>query len=161
MAKNKVEYVCQQCGRKAPKALGKCPQCGSWNSMVAEIVAPHGLKDQGHVYTVEMIPELANFARENLERTGYNNRVSVISGDGSEGYQDKALYDKISVTAASPQVPHPLLSQLERGGLMVIPVGSVYSYQTLMIIRKDLEGRTTGESRGGCAFVPLKGKYGQ
>ena len=85
-------------------------------AVLAEIVG-----DEGHVYTVERIPELAEMARRNLERTGYAKRVTVIVGDGSQGYRDKAPYDRIIVTASSPDIPRPLIEQLKPGGILVIP----------------------------------------
>lgn len=111
----------------------------------------------GHVYTVERIEPLVDFARENLKQTGYNN-VTVILEDGSMGYSRYAPYDRISVTCAAPQIPDPLLEQLKPGGVMVIPVGN-YS-QELIRITKDNEGILHREKKGGVVFVPLIGKYG-
>jgi len=70
-----------------------------------------------------------------------------------------APYDRILVTAAAPDVPKPLTEQLKSGGVLVIPVGGVYLYQTLLRIRKQ-DGRIVEENLGGVAFVPLTGKYG-
>jgi len=111
----------------------------------------------GHVYTVERIEPLVHFARENLKETGYNN-VTVILEDGSMGYSRYAPYDRISVTCAAPYIPEPLLEQLKPGGIMVIPVGN-YS-QELIRIKKDSQGNTQKEKKGGVVFVPLIGKYG-
>jgi len=131
-------------------------------STIAEIIAPSDVpKDKwGHVYTIEIIPRLANFARENIARAGYSDRVTVICGDGSLGYPDEAPYDRILVTAAAPKIPEPLKEQLKPGGIMVIPVGEVGFYQTLIRIRKMMDGRIIEEDLGGVAFVPLVGKYG-
>jgi len=130
-------------------------------STIAEIVAPTGVaKDKwGHVYTVEIVPELAEFARKNIEDAGYGDRVTVICGDGTEGYPDEAPYDRILVTAAAPDVPKPLIQQLKTGGVLVIPVGGLYLYQTLIRLRKR-DDRITEENLGGVAFVPLVGKHG-
>lgn len=111
----------------------------------------------GHVYTVERIGPLVDFARENLSQTGYNN-VTVILEDGSMGYSRYAPYDRISVTCAAPRIPEPLMEQLKPGGIMVIPVGN-YS-QELIRITKDSEGILHSEKKGGVVFVPLIGKYG-
>jgi len=127
---------------------------------IAEIVAPEGATSKGHVYTIEIVPELARFAEENIARTGYGDRVTIMEGDGSVGYLEKAPYDRIIVTAAAPRVPEPLLEQLKNGGLMVIPVGSEHMFQTLLVVRKNEKGKIEIEDRGGCAFVPLTGKYG-
>lgn len=131
-------------------------------STVAEIVAPSGAPRDiwGHVYTVEIIPRLADLARENIARAGYSDRVTVICGDGSEGYPEKAPYDRILVTAAAPFIPNPLKEQLKPGGIMIIPVGEVGFYQTLMRLRKMENGKVIEEDLGGVAFVPLVGKYG-
>ncbi|MEM2028258.1 MAG: methyltransferase domain-containing protein [Candidatus Bathyarchaeia archaeon] len=131
-------------------------------STIAEIVAPNdALRDKwGHVYTVEIIPALAEFARRNIERAGYSDRVTVICCDGSEGYPKKAPFDRILVTAAAPYVPKPLKEQLKPGGVMVIPVGDVGFYQTLIRVRKTVDNRIIEEDLGGVAFVPLVGKHG-
>jgi protein-L-isoaspartate(D-aspartate) O-methyltransferase len=111
----------------------------------------------GHVYTVERIEPLANFARENLKKAGYEN-VTVLLEDGSIGYSRCAPYDRIAVTCAAPDIPGPLLEQLKPGGIMVIPVGDYI--QELMRIKKDNEGNVQKERKGGVAFVPLRGKFG-
>jgi len=131
-------------------------------STVAEIVAPSDVpKDRwGHVYTIEIVPRLAEFARENIAKAGYSDRVTVICGDGSLGYPEKAPYDRILVTAAAPRIPEPLKEQLKPGGVMVIPVGDVGFYQTLIRLRKKEDGGVVEENLGGVAFVPLVGKHG-
>jgi len=130
-------------------------------STIAEIVAPSDVPEerQGHVYTVEIIPRLADFARRNIEKAGYDDRVTIIHGDGSEGYPKEAPYDRIVVTAAAPRVPSPLKEQLKPGGAMVIPVGSISFYQTLLRIRRKND-KYLEEDLGGVAFVPLVGKHG-
>jgi len=131
-------------------------------STVAEIVAPSDVpKDRwGHVYTIEIVPRLAEFARENIAKAGYSDRVTVICGDGSLGYPEKAPYDRILVTAAAPRIPEPLKEQLKPGGVMVIPVGDVGFYQTLIRLRKREDSKVVEENLGGVAFVPLVGKHG-
>lgn len=111
----------------------------------------------GHVYTVERIEPLVNFARENLKKAGYEN-VTVLLDDGSMGYSKCAPYDRIVVTCAAPDIPEPLLEQLKPGGVMVIPVGEYI--QELVRVQKDPEGKIHEEKRGGVVFVPLIGKYG-
>ncbi|MEM2112139.1 MAG: protein-L-isoaspartate O-methyltransferase [Candidatus Bathyarchaeia archaeon] len=130
-------------------------------STVAEIVAPSDVprKRWGHVYTVEVIPQLAECARRNIEKAGYGERVTVVLGDGSEGYKPEAPYDRILVTAAAPLVPPPLKEQLKTGGIMVIPVGRFNFYQKLVRLKKN-DNRFTEEDLGSVAFVPLVGKYG-
>jgi len=130
-------------------------------STIAEIVAPTDEPKEkwGHVYTVEIVPELAEFARKNVEKAGYGDRVTIICGDGSMGCPEKAPYDRILVTAAAPDIPKPLIEQLKNGGILVIPVGSMHLYQTLIRIRKR-DGKIIEENLGGVAFVPLTGRYG-
>jgi len=130
-------------------------------STIAEIVAPTDEPKEkwGHVYTVEIIHELADFARKNVEKAGYGDRVTIICGDGSMGCPEKAPYDRILVTAAAPDIPKPLIEQLKNGGILVIPVGSMHLYQTLIRIRKR-DGKIAEENLGGVAFVPLTGRYG-
>jgi len=130
-------------------------------STIAEIVAPTNTPKErwGHIYTIEVVPELAEFARKNIEKAGYGDRVTVVCGDGSRGYLERAPYDRILVTAAAPSVPQPLIEQLKEGGILVIPVGGIYLHQMLVRVRKR-DGRIVEENLGGVAFVPLVGRYG-
>lgn len=136
--------------------------CGWHSATVAEIVAPSDVDKErwGHVYTVEIVTELAILARETLEDAGFAERVTVVKGDGSMGYAEKAPYDRILATAAAPRLPPPLVEQLSVGGVMVLPLGSAYMFQELMRFRKTSDGRGTKENLGGVAFVPLTGHYG-
>jgi protein-L-isoaspartate(D-aspartate) O-methyltransferase len=129
---------------------------------VAEIVAPSNIDENkwGHVYTLEIIPELVEFARQNLKKTGYANRVTVIHADGSQGYPSKAPYDRIYVTAAAPRIPSPLFEQLKSEGIMLIPVGSPYFGQDLVRIRKRRDGSIEKQRLMPVAFVLLRGRYG-
>jgi len=135
--------------------------CGSGYhaAVIAEVVAQKSEKRQGHVYSIEIVPELVHFARENLRRAGYEERVTAILGDGSLGYFDQAPYDRILVAAASPSIPNPLIEQLKEGGILVIPVGNLYFFQELLRVKKEGE-RIIREGLGGVAFVPLRGKHG-
>ena len=71
---------------------------------VAEVVAPSDAPKEmwGHVWTIEIVPELAMMARENIEANGFADRITVLHGDGSMGYPPEAPYDRILVTAAAP-----------------------------------------------------------
>jgi len=135
--------------------------CGWHAATVAEIIAPSDMPKEkwGHVYTVEIVSQLADLARANIEKAGYSDRITIICGDGSLGYVEMAPYDRILVTAAAPDVPKPLIEQLKNGGVLVLPVGGVYLYQTLLRIRKR-DGKITEENLGGVAFVPLTGRHG-
>jgi len=114
----------------------------------------------GHVYTIELVIELVQFARRNLERAGYSDRVTLVQGDGSMGYPDRAPYDRILVTAAAPRVPEPLLAQLAPQGILIVPVGGRFFPQELVKVEKDINGLVKKRSLGGVAFVPLIGKEG-
>ncbi len=130
-------------------------------AIIAEIVAPSDIPKErwGHVYSIERIPELAEFARRNLERTGYKDRITVIVGDGTKGYGEKAPYDRIIVTAAAPEVPKPLIDQLKPCGIAVVPVGSKWE-QVLIVIKKDKNGNVKTRKDLEVIFVPLIGEYG-
>lgn len=133
---------------------------GYHSALCAEMVAPKGVKDQGHVYTIEIVEGLIDFAKKNLERTGYSDRVTLIHGDGGTGLPEHAPFDRILVAAAAPRVPTPLIEQLAPDGIMLIPVGSRGFFQDLLMIEKDADGNVTSRNWGGVAFVPLTGEYG-
>lgn len=130
-------------------------------AVLAEIVAPESAPRDtwGHVWSIERIPELAEWARGNLERTGYSGRVTVVVGDGTLGLPEEAPFDRIIVTAAAPKVPEPLLEQLKPGGRLVIPVGDVWSQDLLLIIKKET-GKIEEVPTIPVLFVPLIGKHG-
>jgi len=107
------------------------------------------------VYSVEVIPTLAEEASARLRRLGFLN-VAVRAGDAYAGWQDHAPFDGILVTAAAPEVPPPLLEQLKPGGHMVIPVGPAFGHQELLLIEKDERGRVHEKSMLGVAFVPFR-----
>jgi protein-L-isoaspartate(D-aspartate) O-methyltransferase len=130
---------------------------------LAEIVAPNESprSEWGHVYTIEVVQALAEAARKNIMNTGYSDRVTIITGDGSRGYAEKAPFDRILVAAATPDVPKPLVEQLKDGGILLVPVGSHAAlFQTLKKVTKLADGKAKEENMGGVAFVPLVGEYG-
>jgi protein-L-isoaspartate(D-aspartate) O-methyltransferase len=107
-----------------------------------------------HVYTIEILPELAESARVRLERLGYTN-VTVRVGDGYLGWPEQAPFDAIIVTAAPEEVPKPLIEQLKPGGRLVIPVGPEYAVQSLRVLEKDADGHVQTEDVMPVRFVPL------
>lgn len=145
---------------KGMKVLEVGGGSGYHAALCAEIIAPTGSKSEGHVYTIERIPALVDFANENLKKTGYIDRVTIYTGDGSEGFPDMAPYDAILVTAAAPKVPQPLIDQLAVGGKLAIPLGSLFMYQELIVVEKLEGGQTKRHRFGGVAFVPLLGRWG-
>lgn len=110
------------------------------------------------VYSIERVDTLSSRARTNLYSQGYDN-IYLIVGDGTLGLPEYAPFDRIIVTAAAPKATETLLSQLKKGGKMVVPVGN-RSIQDLKLIEKALNGRIYRKSLGGCRFVPLIGKEG-
>ena len=129
---------------------------------IAELIAPQTAprSEWGHVYTLEIVQNLAEFARKNIMNEGYGDRVTIIHSDGSIGFPEKAPYDRILVTAGAPDVPKPLVDQLKTTGIMLIPVGSLSLFQSLFKITKTADGKIKEENLGGVAFVPLTGEYG-
>ena len=106
-----------------------------------------------NVYSIELIPELAQSARERLHRLGFSH-VQVKSGDGYLGWPEYAPFDAIIVTAAAPEVPPALKDQLKDGGRLVIPVGPIFGPQYLL--RLTRRGNTFQLERlTPVAFVPL------
>ncbi len=109
------------------------------------------------VITVERLPEIASKAKGMMQRLGISN-VNVVVGDGTLGYAPDAPYDGIIITAASPDIPPPLIDQLADKGRLVAPVGS-RDLQQLVRIRKQGD-RISRETFGGVVFVPLLGCHG-
>ncbi len=109
------------------------------------------------VYTVERIRELATRARKILDELGYHN-VAIITGDGTLGYREHAPYGAIIVTAGSPEIPRPLVEQLDEGGKMVIPVGDQLTQHMIRGIKKG--GKLETADLGAYRFVELVGEHG-
>src|SRR5262249_53552242 len=103
-------------------------------------------------YTIEIVPELGEMARGNLDRLGYSN-VSTKIGDGYQGWAEHAPFDAIIVTAAPDHPPPPLIEQLRPGGRMVIPVGGLD--QKLMVLAKHAAGTATTTIVAPVRFVPF------
>jgi len=109
------------------------------------------------VYSVERIPSLAERAKKLLSEMGYSN-VRIFVGDGSMGLKEYSPYERILVTAGAGDIPPPLIEQLDEEGIMVIPVGDVYSQE--LIVAKKQKGKILKRKVERCVFVPLIGKYG-
>jgi protein-L-isoaspartate(D-aspartate) O-methyltransferase len=108
------------------------------------------------VWTIEIIRELADTARQRLARLGYRN-VEVRTGDGYYGWEERGPFDAIIVTAAAGHVPPPLIRQLKPGGKIVIPVGGVYQVQTLIVVTKEKSGKLNTRQLIPVSFVPMTG----
>jgi protein-L-isoaspartate(D-aspartate) O-methyltransferase len=112
---------------------------------------------RAQVFTIERHQDLAQRAKELLQQLGYQN-IQVVVGDGTQGLETFAPFDRILVAAAAPSVPEPLLDQLAPGGRLVIPVGGRFG-QNLEIWVKQEEGFKRIQDIG-VMFVPLVGQYG-
>ncbi len=114
----------------------------------------------GQVFSMEIIEPLGNSAAERLIRLGYKN-VRVRVGDGYNGWPQEGPFDGIVVTAAASHVPPPLVRQLKNGGRMIIPVGSSFSVQHLVLVEKDQLGVVRTRQLLPVRFVPLVGRGGE
>jgi len=124
-------------------------EVGTGSGYQAAVLAELGCE----VYSVERVGPLASAAQETLRRLGYS--VQVRAGDGNEGWPEHAPYNGIMVTAGAGRVPAALLEQLGQGARLVIPVGSAWIQNLLVVTRKD--GGYDYETDIGCSFVPLVG----
>jgi len=120
--------------------------CGYAAAVLGQVAA--------RVVAIELIPALAQLARENLRRTGRDGNVTVVEGDGRFGYPPLAPYRGISVAAAAPEIPAALLEQLDDPGCLVIPV-DVTEDQELRTVWKRA-GRIDYHVATLCRFVPLR-----
>lgn len=105
------------------------------------------------VYSIELIPELAEQATKNLELAGFS-KVKIRTGDGYKGWPEEAPFDGIILTAAPEQIPQKLIEQLKSGGTMVLPVGAINQVQTLKKLTKTADG-VTETDLVKVRFVPM------
>jgi len=110
------------------------------------------------VYSIERIPALAKTAKRSLKKLGYRN-IEVHVANGTLGLSKKAPFDKIIVTAGSPEIPQPLVDQLKNGGRIVIPVGRTQESQQLLLGIKN-QNKLKTKMVEAVRFVPLIGKEG-
>ena len=106
-----------------------------------------------HVYSIEIVPQLAERAAANLKAAGYE-RVTLRAGDGYHGWAEHAPFDVIIVTAAADTIPPPLVAQLKEGGRMVIPVGPQFGAQNLILVTKE-GGKMRTRTLMPVRFVPF------
>lgn len=132
-----------------PKPNHKILEIGTGSGYQAAVLAE--IVDS--VYTIEIVTELGETATDRLQELGYDN-VKVIKADGYNGLEEQAPFDAIVVTAASEHIPPSLIRQLKEGGKMVIPVGSPFLVQTLMLVEKK-EGKIATSSLMPVRFVPF------
>ncbi len=110
------------------------------------------------VDSIEIIPELAERARRDLRRLGYDN-VTVKQGDGYYGWEEHAPYDGIVVAAAASHIPPALVQQLKPGARLVIPVGGAFATQQLTLVEKTSDGKVKTRQLLPVSFVPLTGEH--
>ncbi len=137
-----------------PKRQHKVLEVGTGSGYQAAILA----ELVAEVFTIEIIEPLGNQAKERLKLLNYNN-VHVRIGDGYYGWEEHGLFDGIVVTAATSHIPPPLIQQLKPGGRMVIPVGSRFMVQQLVVVEKDAKGKLTTRQILPVRFVPLTGEH--
>ncbi|HSA38087.1 MAG TPA: protein-L-isoaspartate(D-aspartate) O-methyltransferase [Methanoregula sp.] len=136
-----------------PKATDTVLEIGAGSGYQAAILS----RLVRRLTTIERITPMADLARTNLEYVGIDN-VIVIEGDGTLGYPKNAPYNGIIVTAATPEIPPPLIRQLADGGTLVLPIGG-RDVQDLITLHKE-GGSLLQESHGAVRFVPLIGHHG-
>ena len=151
-APHMVAIMCEGLNlKKGQKILEIGTGSGYHAAIVSKIIGKNG-----QVHTIERFESLAKNAKENLKKANIKN-VTVKIGDGSLGLQKYAPYDRIYVTCAAPDTPPPLIEQLKDGGKLMVPVGETIC--DLKLLEKK-DKKIEIKSLGGCAFVPLVGKYG-
>jgi protein-L-isoaspartate(D-aspartate) O-methyltransferase len=138
----------------AVPAGGRVLEIGTGSGYQAAVLAPLA----GHVYTIEIVPPLAEQAGRRLVELGFAN-VSVRQGDGYYGWEEQAPFDGIVVTAAASHIPPPLVRQLKPGGRMVIPVGAQFFVQELLMVEKSAAGEVATRHLLPVRFVPLTGGH--
>ena len=109
-------------------------------------------------YSIEIIEPLGKEAENRLQRLGYEN-IELAIGDGYYGWEKHAPFDAIIVTAAASHIPPPLIKQLKPGGRMLVPVGSRFMVQELLLVQKSESGEVSTRQLLPVAFVPLTGKH--
>lgn len=134
-----------------PQPGDKILELGTGSGYQAAILAQ--IVDQ--VYSIEIIPQLAQRNARLLEQLGYAN-IHSKQGDGYFGWPEQAPFDAIVVTAAAPYIPPPLLEQLKLGGKMVIPVGTPFRTQNLLLVEKSFSGEIRTRNLLPVRFVPLR-----
>lgn len=129
-------------------------EVGTGSGYQAAILA----KLAAEVFSIEIIEPLGVQAAQRLKQQHYDN-VHVRIGDGYYGWEEKAPFDAIIVTAAASHVPPPLIRQLKRGGRMIIPVGTRFLVQQLVLVEKDQKDQVTTRQLLPVRFVPLTGTH--
>lgn len=139
--------------REGDKVLEVGTGSGWQTALLSHLVGKSGM-----VYSTERIEQLAKIAKERIEGLNIKN-VEIKVCDGSEGWKERAPFDRIIVSASTPQIPPPLLEQLKPNGKMIIPVGISY-WQDLILVEKNEKGDINQRVLLPIVFVPLIGRFG-
>ncbi|MCU7892388.1 MAG: protein-L-isoaspartate(D-aspartate) O-methyltransferase [Candidatus Thiodiazotropha sp. (ex Ustalcina ferruginea)] len=137
-----------------PKAEHKALEIGTGSGYQAAVLSL--LVDK--VFSMEIVEPLGKQAQKRLIRLGYQNIETTIA-DGYHGWESNAPFDIIIVTAAASHIPPPLITQLKPGGKMIIPVGSRFMTQQLLLVEKNPEEKVTVRQILPVRFVPLTGEH--
>jgi protein-L-isoaspartate(D-aspartate) O-methyltransferase len=135
-----------------PKPGDSVLDIGTGSGYQAAVLAEMGAK----VASIEIVPQLAEEAKQRLAELKYN--VQVKAGDGFRGWPQRAAFQAIILAAAAPDIPKPLLEQLAPGGRLVLPVDAPGGWQDLLVITKDPDGKLHRKSVAPVAFVPMTGE---
>jgi protein-L-isoaspartate(D-aspartate) O-methyltransferase len=133
-----------------PRKDSKVLEIGTGSGYQAAVLSPL----VKHVYTIEIVPELARWAQTVLEKQGCRN-VTVRHGDGYKGWPEEAPFDRIILTAAPPEIPQTLIDQLKPGGKLIAPVGSSPFGQNLVVLDKSPDGKLRRRTVLPVMFVPM------
>lgn len=143
-----VAYMAEQLHlSKSDKVLEVGTGCGYNAAVLSRLV--------DHVYSIEIIGWLAELAKENLEKTHYDN-ISTRHGDGYAGWPEESPFDAIILTAAPPSIPNPLKEQLKIDGKILAPVGRLN--QKLVLLTKTAENEFAEKTLLPVRFVPMTGR---
>jgi protein-L-isoaspartate(D-aspartate) O-methyltransferase len=137
------------------KAGDKVLEVGAGSGYAAAVIS----RIAGKVIGIERQHDLAEVARQRIQRLGYDN-IEIVEGDGTRGCPEHAPFDAIVAAASGSHVPKPWIEQLADGGRIVMPVGSPDWVQELIKVTKGPGGKLIQESLGGVRFVPLIGEEG-
>ncbi len=136
--------------KKGDRVLDIGSGSGWTTALLAKIVGP-----KGKVYSIEIIKELYQFGKENVEKYQFKN-IKYFNTDGSKGLLKYAPYDRILASASVDQIPQPLKNQLDIYGFMVLPVKDL-----ILKVTKNARQRFKTEEHPFFSFVPMRGKYGK
>ncbi|MGB7843594.1 MAG: protein-L-isoaspartate(D-aspartate) O-methyltransferase [Salinimicrobium sp.] len=143
-----VAYMAEQLYlSKNDKLLEVGTGCGYNAAVLSRLVS--------HVYSIEIISWLAELAKENLEKTDYDN-ISTRHGDGFAGWPEESPFDAIILTAAPAEIPEPLKEQLKIGGRILAPVGRID--QQLILLTKTAQNKFEEKTLLPVRFVPMTGR---